>query len=738
MRGKRKLFFMFLALCLMLAIRPETASAADGSISVNGTDILSATNHQVSCGSGAAAYEPDTKVLRLDNAVIGSLAGSSVLYGVEITEPGVTVELIGENTINAHYGIWSEHPLTIKGTNGSRLSINTAPSSSLPTFSCAGIHVQRGGLTIRDTELQLAIGKMSDASAYGIVSKGSDNLISNSKIKIAMNSLADPDMKCIGINMSGADSLTVTNNSSITMESLDTGISFYGNLNISGSSLTIKESAMHGVVAGKTEISGGSVLDISAQDGQALQAAGKKITISDSSATLVSTGTNGIFCNDLEIIDSSKVDVKGYWPALFVDNNTVIRDSSVDAVTTNDVGIFCKGPTEITDSEVIAVSDQNKSGLRILGDLAIKDSDITASGNANNNSISAVGSISITGGTTEIGEGGIASEKNVHIGGVILSNGTPSYDNIQNGSDDVTFLEADYSAVDAAVKKAEALKKEDYTNFETVEEAVQAVVRGKLFWDQDVVDGYAAAIEAALAALNPVPPTEQISYEITEGADQTVIKNGDSSVTIRVNGDFDKFVSVSIDDSEVAEEHYTAVSGSTIITFKPEYIQTLTAGTHRVKIHYTDGLAQTSLILQADEDTEEPPKVPDDDPDDQPDDNPDDQPDDDPDNQPGGDPSDQPDNNPDDKPDNKPSGNPDDKPSDKPSGNPGDQPSGNPSDKPTNAPDRKPSSQTPNTNAANQKAPKTGDDLPIIWLLALAFSYVMIRRSRPGKITKNS
>ena len=431
------------------------------------------------------------------------------------------------------------------------------------------------------------------------------------------------------------------------------------------------------------------------------------------------------------------MDVKGYWPALFVDSNTVIRDSSVDAVTTNDVGIFCKGSTEITDSEVKSVSDQNMSGLRILGDLAIKDSDIISSGDANNNSISAVGSISITGGSTEIGEGGIASEKNIHIGGVILSNGKPSYDNIQNGSDDVTFSEADYSAVDAAVKKAEALKKEDYTNFETVEEAVQAVVRGKLFWDQDVVDGYAAAIEAALAALNPVPPTEQISYEITEGADQTVIKNGDSSVTIRVNGDFDKFVSVSIDDSEVAEEHYTAVSGSTIITFKPEYIQTLTAGTHRVKIHYTDGLAQTSLILQADEDTEEPPKEPDADPDDQPDDNPDDQPDDDPDNQPGGDPSDQPDNNPDDKPDNKPSGNPDDKPSDKPSGNPGDQPSGNPSDKPTNAPDRKPSSQTPNTNAANQKAPKTGDDLPTIWLLALAFSYVMIRRSRRSGEVEN-
>ena len=145
-----------------------------------------------------------------------------------------------------------------------------------------------------------------------------------------------------------------------------------------------------------------------------------------------------------------------------------------------------------------------------------------------------------------------------------------------------------------------------------------------------------------------------------------------------------------------------------------------------VKIHYTDGLAQTSLTLQADEDTEEPPVDPDGDPSDKPDEDPSDQPD--------NDPSDQPDNDPSDKPDNKPSGTPDDKPSDKPDDNPsvdpGDQPSSNPSDKPTNAPDKKPSSQTPNTNAANQKAPKTGDDLPTIWLLALAFSYVMIRRSR--------
>ena len=88
MKSKRTVFLMFLALCLMLAIQPETASAASGSISVNGIDILSAPDYQVTCGSGTAAYDPGTKVLRLDHAVIGG----SVQYGIEITEPGVTVE----------------------------------------------------------------------------------------------------------------------------------------------------------------------------------------------------------------------------------------------------------------------------------------------------------------------------------------------------------------------------------------------------------------------------------------------------------------------------------------------------------------------------------------------------------------------------------------------------------------------------------------------------------------------
>ncbi|MCI8506630.1 MAG: hypothetical protein HFI67_10645 [Lachnospiraceae bacterium] len=687
-----KMILMIPAICLMLVLRLEALSASSGSVFVQGLDILSAVNHTVPCGSGTAAYDPDTKTLTLDNAFITGNSGS--YYGLEIHETGVTIEVIGENTINAHYGIWSEYPLTIRGTeNGSRLLINTIPSPSLPQFACAGIHVRNGGLTVEDIELQLMSGKMSDASAYGIDAWGGDNVINNAKIKITMNPLADPDMQCIGINIPGADSLMVTNNSSITMESLDTGIAFSGNLNISGSSLTIKESARHAVIAGKTEISDGSVLDITAQDGPALSAAGNKVIISGSSVNLESTGTNGIFCQDLEIRDSSRLTAKGYWPALFVDNTTVIQDSSVDTVTENDFGFYCKGSMNISGSKVNSASNLNQSGIRVLGDLTIQDSDIISSGNADNDSISAKGSISITGGTTEIGDGNIFAEKDIYIGGIISSNGVPSYDKIANDSGEVSYLEADYSAVDDSLKKAEALNREDYINFEIVDDAVKTIVRRKPFWEQELVDGYAAAIEEALAALIPASPVEQITYEIIEGAGQTITKGEDDSVTIKSNGDFDKFVSISLNNKEVAKEHYTAAAGSTIITLKPEYIQTLAAETYTVRIHYTDGFAQTILTLQEEEEPEQP--------------------------------SDKPSDKPADKPSDKPS----DKPADKPSDKPADKPSDKPNDNSTGS-DKAPSSKPQNTEDTKQTSPETGDSLPIIWLFTLAFSYVIIRISR--------
>ena len=72
---------------------------------------------------------------------------------------------------------------------------------------------------------------------------------------------------------------------------------------------------------------------------------------------------------------------------------------------------------------------------------------------------------------------------------------------IEDAIADLQHKDADYTKVDAAIAKANALKKDDYKDFSAVESAVNAVVRGKNITEQGEVDAMAKAIEDALAAL---------------------------------------------------------------------------------------------------------------------------------------------------------------------------------------------------------------------------------------------
>lgn len=78
-------------------------------------------------------------------------------------------------------------------------------------------------------------------------------------------------------------------------------------------------------------------------------------------------------------------------------------------------------------------------------------------------------------------------------------------------------------------------------------------------------------------------------YRIVEGANGTWTQNSDGTLTFRANGDFDKFTGVKVDGTLIDAKNYTAVSGSTVITLKADYLKTLSAGTHKIIVVYTDG-----------------------------------------------------------------------------------------------------------------------------------------------------
>ena len=83
------------------------------------------------------------------------------------------------------------------------------------------------------------------------------------------------------------------------------------------------------------------------------------------------------------------------------------------------------------------------------------------------------------------------------------------------------YKDADYTKVDAAIAKANALNKDQYKDFSGVEAAIAAVVRDKNITEQTTVDGYATAIEAAVAALEYKAAENNTGNNSKSGSDAT-------------------------------------------------------------------------------------------------------------------------------------------------------------------------------------------------------------------------
>ncbi len=156
---------------------------------------------------------------------------------------------------------------------------------------------------------------------------------------------------------------------------------------------------------------------------------------------------------------------------------------------------------------------------------------------------------------------------------------------------------ADYTKVDAAIAKANALNRDDYVDFTPVDNAIAAVVRDLDISKQAEVDAMAQAIEDAIAGLQRKQAAVSGSYQITAGADGVWSKGSTAGLSVTSNGDFTKFTGIKVDGADVAAEHYTAVSGSTVVTLNPAYLETLTEGVHTLTLVYTDGEVTTNFTI---------------------------------------------------------------------------------------------------------------------------------------------
>ena len=103
----------------------------------------------------------------------------------------------------------------------------------------------------------------------------------------------------------------------------------------------------------------------------------------------------------------------------------------------------------------------------------------------------------------------------------------------------------------------------------------------------------AASTTAAPAASAPA----QVTYNILDGAGSSWTQNTDGSLAIRGSGEISKFREVKVDGVTVDPVNYTVTEGSTIITFKPEYLKSLPAGNHSFELVWTDGTAATNFTV---------------------------------------------------------------------------------------------------------------------------------------------
>lgn len=130
------------------------------------------------------------------------------------------------------------------------------------------------------------------------------------------------------------------------------------------------------------------------------------------------------------------------------------------------------------------------------------------------------------------------------------------------------------------------------------EEAIKAITDAKTAYnalsdyEKSLVDEAAKAnLDKLVAAL--------VAYDIVEGDGSSWTEDSNHNITFVVNGLFSKFVGIKVDGKDVDKANYEVKAGSTIITLKASYLDTLAVGEHTITVVYTDGSTDGTFNVRA-------------------------------------------------------------------------------------------------------------------------------------------
>ena len=483
---KKKLFAILLSIVMVIGLLPVTALAADPTVYdiwVDGVQVTSENKDNL-C-NGTVSYDPTTHTLSLNNATLDNDAMSD--YGIKTNIPStLKILLTGTNSITrtdlgGGTGIYLNYINSVEITGDGTLVINV-------------------------------IGENYDG-----ISTGADVKISD-KARVIINSKG-------GLGIAGR--MVEIDGATVDSTGLYAGIDAHRLKIVNGADVTLKatQDKRNGAYIWKDQEGNGGDIEIAASKVKAtsyypaLFARGN-LTVNGGEVSCTSTEDGAIWTNgNILIKGGAKVTTDGKYP-MGGNGSFTVEEAEIDAKNTNennipaifDVPAIADGyhlnyakavDSEGTEIDLLSSGTQYFAlykNVHFITKAVYPVSFVVTPDGLTNvvvkvNGQEVTGSVSLEAGTYPVEV--TADNCKAYTGNITITADAATH----TQTIAMTYLSADYTKVDAAIAKANALNKDNYKDFAAVEAAVNAVARDKNITEQSEVDAMAKAIEDAIAAL---------------------------------------------------------------------------------------------------------------------------------------------------------------------------------------------------------------------------------------------
>ena len=485
---KKKLFAILLSIVMVAGLLPATALAAEPTVYdiwVDGVQVTSENKDNLF--SGTVSYDPTTHTLSLNNATLDNDTMSD--YGIKTTIPStLKIRLTGTNSITrtdpgGGVGIYLNYSNSVEITGDGTLVINVIGENYDGINTGADVKISDKARVIINSEGGLGIaGRMVEIDGATVDSTGLYAGIDAHWLKIING--ADVTLKATQDGRNGAY---------IWKDQEGNG----GDIELAASKVKATSYYPALFTEGNLTVNGGEVKCTSTADG-AIWAKGNILIKGGAKVTTDSKypmGGNGSFTVEEAEIDAKNTNENNI-PAIFDESVPVIADGyhlnyakAVDSEGT-EIDLLSSGTQYFALYKNVHFITK---AVYPVSFVVTPDSLTNVVVKVNGQEVT--GSVSLEAGTYPVEV--TADNCNAYTGNITITADAATH----TQTIAMTYLPADYTKVDAAIDKANALNKDEYKDFTAVEAAVNAVVRDKNITEQSEVDAMAKAIEDAIAAL---------------------------------------------------------------------------------------------------------------------------------------------------------------------------------------------------------------------------------------------